>query len=221
MPEQPDQDFGSTASDGVQLARRLRELRNERRISLRELGRLSGISVNALSMIERGLTSPSVSTLYRIVEGLGVPISAVFGGPTAREQIVFRTAGQRTQLPLPSGKLEALGGEGFIGRVQPLMLTLDPGGHSGTHRMVHTGHEFVICLQGTLRYEVEGRSHELNSGDSLLFAARLGHSWMNAGSKVTQALIVISGFDEYESPLGIHGATGTSAESQAQGKFTP
>ena len=49
---------------------RLRELRQERDLSMRSLARLSGLSTNALSMIERGRTSPSVSTLYKLSEAL-------------------------------------------------------------------------------------------------------------------------------------------------------
>ena len=47
---------------------RLRDLRQERDLSMRSLARLSRLSTNALSMIERGKTSPSVSTLYKLSE---------------------------------------------------------------------------------------------------------------------------------------------------------
>lgn len=189
-----------------ELPGRLRQLRDERRISLRELARRSGISVNALSLIERGLSSPSVSTLYRLVEALGVPITAVFGGPERREEMVYRRAADRTRLALPAGVWEGLGGEEFAGRVQPFVLNLQPGGDSGTQPMLHTGHEFVLCLQGSLEYEVEGRRFTLDTGDSLLFAARLRHTWRNPGPDPTQALILLAGFEEYDSPQGLHGA---------------
>ena len=56
----------------------LRIMREERDISMRSLARDSGLSANALSMIERGLTSPSVSTLNKIATALGIPITAFF-----------------------------------------------------------------------------------------------------------------------------------------------
>jgi transcriptional regulator with XRE-family HTH domain len=179
-----------------ELPERLRRLRDERRISLRELARRSGISVNALSLIERGLSSPSVSTLYRVVEALG--------GPERREEMVYRRAAERTRLALPAGLWEGLGGEEFVGRVQPFVLTLQAGGDSGADPMLHTGHEFVLCLQGSLEYEVEGRQFTLDPGDSLLFAARLRHTWRNAGPGSAQALILLAGFEEYDSPQGLH-----------------
>jgi transcriptional regulator with XRE-family HTH domain len=188
----------------TEVAQRLREIRETRRISLRELARLSGMSVNALSQIERGITSPSVSTLYKLVEALGVPITAIFQAEPEREEIVFRTAAQRTQVPFPLGVWEGLGGESFVGRVQPFVLTLEGGGDSGSDPIVHTGHEFVLCLEGQLEYRIEGKNFFLEPGDSLLFAARLRHCWHNSGQAPVRAVIVLSGFEAYESPIGYH-----------------
>ncbi len=195
------------ASPSSEVGKRLRELREERRISLRELGRLSGISVNALSQIERGLTSPSVSTLYRLVDALSVPITAIFRAEPQLDEIVFTSVAERNKVPFPSGLWEGLGGESFIGRMQPFMLTLDIGADSGTHVIVHTGHEFVLCLQGLLEYTVEGRKYILAEGDSLLFAARLRHSWRNPSNSVTIAIIVLCGFEEFEDPGIVHQKT--------------
>ena len=182
----------------------LKQLREERGISMRELSRRSGLSANALSMIERGLTSPSVSTLYRLTDALNVPITALFRQDHAQEAIVFRSVSDRTHIPFPFGLWEGLGGEDFIGRMQPFMLTLESGAESGKEKIVHTGHEFVMCLRGRLEYEVEGKFYILQVGDSLLFAARLAHRWRNPGTTVANALIVLSGFEEYEKPGIFH-----------------
>jgi transcriptional regulator with XRE-family HTH domain len=188
----------------VHVGQLLKQLREERGISMRELSRRSGLSANALSMIERGLTSPSVSTLYRLTDALNVPITALFRQDHAQEAIVFRSVSDRTHIPFPFGVWEGLGGEDFIGRMQPFMLTLESGAESGKEKIVHTGHEFVMCLRGRLEYEVEGKFYTLQVGDSLLFAARLAHRWRNPGITVANALIVLSGFEEYEKPGIFH-----------------
>lgn len=188
----------------VNVGERIRELREGRGISIRSLSRLSGLSANALSMIERSLASPSVSTLYKLCDALQVPVTAVFRTEPQREAIVFRKAEERTRVPFPLGVWEGLGGEAFIGRVQPFMLTLESGANSGQDTIVHTGHEFVLCLRGSLEYEVEGKHYLLNAGDSLLFAARVQHRWRNPGDVVASALILLSGFEEYESPVEFH-----------------
>jgi len=193
---------GEAAS--VDIGPRLKELREARNISIRTLATKSGLSANALSMIERGKTSPSVSTLYKLADGLGVSITSFFGSENEKKQVVFLKSDQRTRLSFTRGVFEALGGEQFTGRVEPFMLTLESAATSGPHFITHTGHEFVFCLRGDLEYQVERGIFRLSPGDSLLFAANLKHKWRNAGKNVTNALIVISGFAEGEQPIAMH-----------------
>jgi len=188
----------------VNVGKLLKLLREERGISIRELSRISGLSANALSMIERGRTSPSVSTLYRLTDALQVPVTALFRQEQAREPIVFRSMATRSNVPFTLGVWEGLGGESFTGRMQPFMLTLESGAESGKEKIVHTGSEFVMCLRGKLEYEVEGKIFTLEAGDSLLFAARLTHQWCKPGTSVAKAIIVLSGFEEYEKPGSFH-----------------
>ena len=188
----------------VNIGERLRELREARNISMRALATRSGLSANALSMIERGRASPSVSTLYKLAEALGVSITSFFGSDTERKQVVFLKADERTRMSFTRGVFEGLGGEQFVGRVEPFLLTLESNANSGPRSITHTGHEFVFCLRGELEYQVERQLYNLSAGDSLLFAANLKHRWTNSGSKVVTALIIISGFAEGEELHAMH-----------------
>jgi transcriptional regulator with XRE-family HTH domain len=188
----------------VNIGERLRELREARNISMRALAAKSGLSANALSMIERGRASPSVSTLYKLADALGISITSFFGSDAERKQVVFLKADERTRVSFTRGVFEALGGEHFVGRVEPFLLTLENNAHSGPRSMMHTGHEFVFCLRGELEYHVERQIYQLSAGDSLLFAAHLKHRWKNPGKTVATALIIISGFEEGEELHAMH-----------------
>ncbi len=188
----------------VDVGSRLRELRETRGISMRALAIKSGLSANALSMIERGKTSPSVSTLYKLADALGVSITSFFGVQNEKHQIVFMRSDERTRIPFARGVFEGLGGEKFMGRVEPFVLTLESGANSGLHSMTHTGHEFVFCLRGEIEYTVEKKIFQMSPGDSLLFAAQLKHKWKNPGRTVANALVVLSGFAEGEEPHAMH-----------------
>lgn len=188
----------------VNVATSLRELREARGISMRTLATKSGLSANALSMIERGKTSPSVSTLYKLADALGVSITAFFGTETEKKQIVFLKSDERMRMAFTRGVFEGLGGSQFSGRVEPFMLTLESGAASGPHGIVHTGHEFVFCLRGKLEYQVDKQIFQLEAGDSLLFASKLQHKWKNPSGNVTTALIIISGFEEGDEPHAMH-----------------
>ena len=195
----------------TELGERLRHLRGSHGMSMRALAQASGLSANALSMIERGLTSPSVSTLYKLAEALAVPVTAFFGEEQERQQVIFLKAREGTHVPFERGIWEGRGGERFVGRVEPFVLSLDVGATSGSLPMAHTGHEFVFCLQGSIEYRVEERTYLLNSGDSLLFAAHLTHSWRNAGRTTANLLVVLSSFEETDHPLSVHLKNKTNA----------
>ncbi len=188
----------------IDVGNRLRTLRDAHKISMRALAKLSGLSANALSMIERGKTSPSVSTLYRLADALGIPVTEFFSPETARNKVVFLKAEERPRLPFMRGLWEGLGGEQFTGNVMPFMLTLENGASSGPNNVVHTGHEFVFCIRGQLEYMIESQIYMLEAGDSLLFAAQLKHRWRNPGGTVTNVLIIISDFAEGDQPVPLH-----------------
>jgi transcriptional regulator with XRE-family HTH domain len=188
----------------VNIGERLRELREARNISMRALATRSGLSANALSMIVRGRASPSVSTLYKLADALGISITSFFGSDTERKQVVFLKSDERTHMSFTRGVFEGLGGEQFVGRVEPFLLTLESNANSGPRSMTHTGHEFVFCLRGELEYQVERQVYQLSAGDNLLFAAHLKHRWKNIGGTVVTALIIISGFEEGEQLHAMH-----------------
>jgi transcriptional regulator with XRE-family HTH domain len=192
----------------VNVATSLRELREARNISMRALAAKSGLSANALSMIERGKTSPSVSTLYKLADALGVSITAFFGGETKKNQVVFLKSDERPRMSFTRGIFEGLGGAQFAGRVEPFMLTLESGASSGPRNIVHSGHEFVFCLRGKLEYYVDKQFFLLEPGDSLLFESKLKHRWKNPGNTVTTGLVIISGFAEGEEPHAMHWKNG-------------
>ncbi len=188
----------------VNVGQRLKHLREEQNISMRGLAAKSGLSANALSMIERGKTSPSVSTLYKLSDALGVPITEFFSLQLEKQEVVYLKSNERTHLAFNRGNMEGLGGEQFIGKVSPFLVNLENGASSGLVPMSHTGHEFVFCLRGKLEYRVEKQNYILESGDSLLFAAQLKHSWRSSGGNVACALIIISDHVESTKMLGRH-----------------
>lgn len=201
----PDADFE------VDVGRRLRVLRTEHRLSLRLLAELSGLNVNTLSLIENGRTSPSVSTLQQVARALQLPISAFFETEDAAQAVVFQKAGQRPRAAFAHGTAEDLGAGMTLRGGQPLIITLRPGTDSGAASIVHTGYEFVYCLEGQLAYTIEGRCYQLEPGDSLIFEAHLPHYWGNPGQTITRSLLILCPNDENDRPTERHFATEADA----------
>ncbi len=188
----------------VDVGARLKTLRRDRKVSMRTLAKQSGLSANALSMIERGLTSPSVSTLTKLAGALEVPITAFFRLEPGKKKIVFCEADGRLQIPQPCGMWEPMGGEDFTGKMEAYRLVLEEGGSSGPYPVTHTGCEFVFVLSGQLHSEVDDQQFTLKPGDSLLFEASLTHAWLNPGPGVTTAIVLAADFEDDERPGEYH-----------------
>ena len=186
------------------VGRRLRELRNERGFSLRVLAGHSGLNVNTLSLIENGKSSPSVSTLQHLARALHVPITAFFAIDTEEKHVVYTPVSQVTQAGFGRAQMVNLARDLAGNDFQPFVVTLQPGMGSGDKLIVHTGHEFVYCLQGALHYRIEGEEYQLNEGDSLVFEAHLAHCWVNNSNEITRILLIMCPDDDREEVRSRH-----------------
>ncbi|MFN2120955.1 MAG: cupin domain-containing protein [Anaerolineales bacterium] len=196
----PHQDHADEASVG----QRLRQIRAGRGLSLRELARASSLNVNTLSAIENERTSPSVSTLQQVAHCLRVPMSDFFQPPQQDLDVVYQQDAQRPHISFEHGLLQDLAsGMRRLG-TEPLILTLSKRSDSGKTPIVHTGREFVYCLEGSVRYVVDGREYVLEPGDSLVFEAYLPHRWINSNKSRSQVLLVLCPTDTRDSAKERH-----------------
>lgn len=194
----------SDISAEILVGRRLRDLRTKRGYSLRALADRSGLNVNTLSLVENGKSSPSVSTLQQLALALNVPISAFFESEPVEKRVVYTPLDQRPQAAFGSTQMQNLGKDLTGNAVQPFIVTIKPGKGSGDQMIVHTGHEFVYCLSGNIRYQIEQEEYLLKAGDSLLFEAHLPHCWENKNEDTAQVLLILFPADEREAPGGRH-----------------
>jgi transcriptional regulator with XRE-family HTH domain len=188
----------------IDVGHNLRDLRAEQGLSLRSLAELSGLNVNTLSLIENGKSSPSVSTLQQLANALIIPITAFFETDTLKNNVSYQKNGQRLQAAFAYGTLADLGAGLTLRGGQPLLVTLEPKANSGPTPIVHTGHEFVFCLEGHLSYTIEDHVYILDPGDSLLFEAHLPHFWQNVSESTSQSLLIMCPADESDHPTERH-----------------
>ncbi len=174
----------------IDVGKQVRLLRDQRNLSQQALAKSSGISRNTLSLIERGQTSPTVSTLKNLARALAVDINAFFR-PFDETVIVFTKADRQPRLQLDHGTLSDLGVGMLEPLVTPLLLRLDPGARSGP-ALTHDGQDFIYCLEGELLFTVNGRGYVLEPGDSLFFNGQLPHRFSNIGTEVADFLILLS-----------------------------
>ena len=173
------------------LGPRLRSLRKERDLSQRDLARQAGISANAISLIERNEISPSVATLHRLATALNVKLSYFLEGDEDQTNIIHVKHSERPSLSSKGLVVAGLGQRLPGQEVEPFFIALAPGADSGRRPAVHTGHEIVCCLRGTIEYEIDGQLYLLEAGDFLLFEAELPHHWRNPGQEQAEMLLIL------------------------------
>jgi transcriptional regulator with XRE-family HTH domain len=183
---------------------RLREARQQRGLSLRALAELCELSPNTISLVERGISSPSVSTLQRLATALGVPITSFFADEPERVQVLLTRGGERIRSGSASVVLESLGYGLKDQACDPFHVTLKAGASSGRRMMAHDGTEMVFCLQGKVDYEVAGDHYRLQPGDSLLFHANLPHRWSNPNTEPAVFLMIMQATAERDERVEQH-----------------
>lgn len=178
-------------NDTVSLGIKVRELRKERNLSQRDLACQSGLSPNAISLIERDEISPSVATLQRLATALNVKMSYFFEEDSTHVSVIHVKASERPSLTSKGLMIAGLGRRLHEQELEPFFVALAPGAESGQQPVVHSGHEFVCCLCGTVEYKIDGNIYQLQAGDFLLFEAELPHHWRNPSMEKAELLLIL------------------------------
>ena len=176
---------------------RLKELREKRRFSQRQLAALTGVTGGMISMIEQNRSSPSVATLKKILTGLGISLSDFFSsGEDPAQRWYFRAEDLREITPESRG---AEPGRGVVFRqigrpgasaVQMLHETYAPGADTGKPMLQHDGEEGGIVLRGQIEIMVGDQSRVLETGDAYYFDSRQPHRFRNRGDQECELISV-------------------------------
>lgn len=186
------------------LGEKLRQLRNERNISQRDLARLASLSPNSISLIERDETSPSVATLQSLAAALSVRMSYFFE-EEAPTSVLHLKSGSRPKIENNGVVIEGMGKTLPSQELEPFTITLEPkAGSGGERQVVHSGHEFVYCLLGKIEYVIDGEIYLMEQGDILIFEATLPHLWRNPFDAEAKFILVLQTPNASREPVQRH-----------------
>ncbi|MDR5857329.1 XRE family transcriptional regulator [Caballeronia sp. LZ062] len=180
------------------LGRRVRQARVAQDMTLETASRLCGVSRSALSKIENELMSPTFDVLQKIVRGLRIDLSELFGNVSApsasgRRALTRRDQGQRHAYR--GYQMEVLATELAHKAMLPFRIrisahTLDAFDDWGRHE----GEEFLYVISGSvcLYSELYAPTH-LNAGDSIYFDSRTGHAAISTSDEDAEVLWMATG----------------------------
>jgi transcriptional regulator with XRE-family HTH domain len=158
---------------------KLRRARRERGLTLQQVAAAAEVSKGFVAQIERDETSPSVATLLRICDALGIPVGSLFAAP--RRALV--RAGERPRIDFGgSDVVDWLLSPDPDDALQVILSEVAPGGGGEEPYVLSAEREFVLVLAGSLRVVVGAEEHLLAAGDALTFSPREPHSWANGST---------------------------------------
>jgi transcriptional regulator with XRE-family HTH domain len=170
----------TTSALASAIGARLRHERQARHWTLDQLAEAAGVSRRMVVNVEQGAANPSVGTLLRISDALGVGLPALVEPPQPKPVKVTR-----------SGEGAALwtsetGGRGVLvaGTEPPDVLelwdwTLRPGDQHASEAHTPGTKELMQVRHGTVAVEVADRTVILEPGDALAFPGDVAHAYTN------------------------------------------
>jgi transcriptional regulator with XRE-family HTH domain len=175
------------------LGARIRQLRTVKKLSLAELSLASKVSVGMLSHIERGQSMPSLTTLNRVSEALGVDLADLFGREKkeSEDRLVVRHNDRLRVEFGPPGLSKELLSPVRASDLEMLVLVLQPGTHSGDEPWFRNGEKAGLVLSGRFELTVGSTVLELEAGDSFQFDASIPHRFRNLANQETRVMWII------------------------------
>ena len=173
----------------------MRSLRRERGLTIEQVASATRLTKGFISQLERDRTSPSLSSIARICDVLGVRLSQIFErepGPSLvrREERPEIDTYFPTHNWLLSSRDER--------RLQAIESEVAPGAGAGDELYSLPGEvEFVYVLEGTLELVVGEDRLVLSEGDAVTYELAKPHTWRNASSTDTLRVLWVAAPNPY------------------------
>jgi transcriptional regulator with XRE-family HTH domain len=152
---------------------RLRQIRQKKGLTLQQLADKVGVSKNVLSMIERGLSKPSISTLLAIIDKLQISPRDLFPTRVDKKHLVIQRADEIRYSPQRVGKLQYMDSQFYVpgfstqemnfARIRLSKETFAP------YITEILGDQIIYGLSGRFGYEYDGQVYEIGPGDALYY----------------------------------------------------
>lgn len=185
------------ATDDVRAAvgQAIRRAREAAGLSMRALARASEMSQPFLSQVEKGETSPSLSSLYRIAHALGLPPSQLMPPMSAPRGVSVLRRGEGRSLAVSDvpgtahGRLLS-GGAGHL--LEVVEYRVEPGADLGGW-FESDGEMTVYVIDGEVEVTLENEgSWRLGPGDAISHPADIRHRWATVGDGAARILLSVA-----------------------------
>jgi transcriptional regulator with XRE-family HTH domain len=168
----------------------VREHRERLGLSVRTLAARAGFSPSFISQVENGLASPSIASLDKIASCLEITLPEFFRSGEGHHATVVRAANRpKLESGWSKAELENLAATSSA-RLEPVLITLRPGGSSGRQLHAPRHEQFVYVVCGNITLVEEGSEICLTKGDAITVFPDMPVRWVNSSARPAQLLVV-------------------------------
>lgn len=169
----------------------LKELRENRKLSLDQVAKLTGVSKSMLGQIERGEVNPTISTVWKISNGLKISFTQLMSRPETDIEKVMKE--EIEPVVEGSGKIRNFPIFPFdsMRRFEMFQLEIDEDGRHTSEAHPMGTQEFITVFEGEVTIEINQEVFSVEAGDSLRFKADKAHTYSNTGSGTCKISMVI------------------------------
>jgi len=180
--------------DDLRIARKIRQIRKQNKLTLEEIAHRTGFTKSYLSMLESGKKSPPIATLSKIAQALSTDMAVFFKKKDPAEHLTLVRRGKRESVvrdgTLFGYRYESIAPTKRPKKMEPFVITL-PTKSKEEDRFDHEGEELFYVLRGKIRFYYGDKEYLLREGDCVYFDSGIPHRGEGAGGKPAKALTVI------------------------------
>lgn len=163
------------------VAANIKNIREQKKLTLDTASKLTGVSRSMLAQIEKGDVNPTISVLWKIANGYKVSFTSLVEEKTGGISVVRQADVQ----PLQENDGKYLNYPIFPFNEQTLFETyrivMEPSGELSAEPHLNGSEEYITVFTGEIEIVVAGESFSLVSGDSIRFFADVPHTYRNIG----------------------------------------
>ncbi|TDQ38296.1 helix-turn-helix domain-containing protein [Aureibacillus halotolerans] len=174
-----------------QIYRKIRDLRQRNKMTLKDLSDRTSLSVSFLSQIERGSSSLAIHSLQKIAEAFEVNIGYFFEEQDRYNYVMRQSQKKPFQIKGFESEYIRLNGEFTNRSLAPFEIIMKPH-QKKTNTFTHPGEEFYYVLEGAMIYTLDDKEYYLKKGESIHFPSTIPHYGENPLDKETKLLCVIT-----------------------------
>ena len=162
---------------------RLREIRTSLNISLDDASKMTGVSKPMLGQIERGQSTPTITTLWKIATGLKTPLSS-FLQERQSEYSIINICGN-SPITEDDGRMRAYNVFPYdpIRSMEWFYIEFDPGCRHASEKHSDGVEEYLTVLCGKLQLVINGEEVVLHENEAIRFRADVPHEYNNPFSE--------------------------------------